>query len=40
MAKEITGTTTSLDLSTISNGSYRIVLETPQGIVTKNIVKQ
>lgn len=40
MTKEIMGSTTTLDLSAISNGSYRIVLETPQGTVTKNIVKQ
>jgi hypothetical protein len=40
VTNEATGTSAALDLSGISNGSYRFVLETEQGSFTKNIIKQ
>ncbi len=40
IAKEITGSSASIDLSNLSAGSYRVTLESDRVSVSKNIVKQ
>ncbi|HET9137259.1 MAG TPA: T9SS type A sorting domain-containing protein, partial [Candidatus Kapabacteria bacterium] len=40
ITKEVTGTSTTLDISSLSDGSYRIVIETSEGSFARNIIKQ
>jgi serine protease len=40
LTKEVIGTSTTLDLSVVPDGSYRIILETSDGTYSKSIIKQ